>query len=249
MSLHASDAGRLAAVLAGACSFKGETLPEALPGEPFGLFTTWLADAGAAKAQPNPNAMTLATVDERGRPVARVVLARGIDSARGFVTFYTNRQSAKGGQLERGGVGHAAGLFHWDHLERQVRIEGPVTRCTDVESDAYFASRPVLSRVAAWASQQSRPLVDRAQLIEQYRAALTRFGLEDREPPRGTSVNVPRPPHWGGYRLWAERVELWLGHANRLHDRAEWTRPLTPATVDGVAGFEGGAWTSRRLQP
>jgi len=247
MSLHSADAGRLLEALRGACTFKGETLPEPLPSEPMGLFTMWLGDAAAAKTQPNPNAMTLATVDGHGRPASRVVLARGVDPARGFINFYTNRQGAKGVQL--GTAPYAALGFHWDHLERQVRIEGPVTPCPEAESDAYFASRPVLSRVAAWASDQSRPLASRTQLADQYRRALERFGLQDQEPPRGTAVNIPRPPHWGGYRVWAERVELWLGHSNRLHDRAEWTRTLTPATIDGVPGFEGGQWEVQRLQP
>jgi pyridoxamine 5'-phosphate oxidase len=242
MTLHAADAARLADALSGACVFRGLTLPDPLPPEPMGLFVTWLTDAGAAKTQPNPNAMTLATVDWRHRPAARIVLCRGVDEREGRISFYTNYQSRKGHELTANPF--ACAVFHWDHLERQVRIEGPVTRSPEAESDAYFAGRPALSRVAAWASDQSRPLASRQALIEKNAVAEARFGVRPGVDPQ--TLAVPRPPHWGGFRLWAAAVELWLGHPNRLHDRARWERDLTP---DTAAGFTASPWRVTRLEP
>lgn len=246
----------IVAALSGACSFAGLTLPDPLPASPIPLFMEWMGLAATSKTQPNPNAMTLATVDEAGHPSARIVLARRVDAARGYVVFFTNYEGAKGRELIA--RPEAALCFHWDHLDRQVRISGPVTRSPQSESDDYFRSRPVMSRIAAWASDQSRPLASRAELIEKNAAAERRFGLDPATPrdEQGrpakeieAGLNVPRPPHWGGFRVWARRVELWLGHPARLHDRAAWTRTLTPATVDGAAGYEGGEWSGGRLQP
>ncbi len=248
MSLYPADSARLAAALAGACVFKGATLPEPLPSEPMGLVAVWLADAAATKCQPNPNGMTLATVDPDGSPSARVVLCRGLDAAGGSLTLYTNRASAKGRAL----LAHprASAVFWWDALERQVRVTGPITPTSDAESDAYFASRPVASRVAAWASDQSEPIASRADLEAKNRALAARFGLRaGMSGAEQARLTVPRPPHWGGYRLWAERVELWLGHPARLHDRAVWSRVLTAAMHASAPVFRGGAWSATRVQP
>lgn len=248
--------------LAGACDFPGRTLPEPLPEDPMPLVATWLREAAEGKVQPNPGAMTLATVDDHGEPRARIVLARGLDVSRGFVVFFTNYRSAKGRELAARPA--ASLVFHWDALDRQVRISGPVTKSPASESDAYYASRPVMSRLAGWASDQSEPIASRAALLEKNAQAERRFGLspgvprDDRGAPSPEvqrSLVVPRPPHWGGFRVWARRVELWLGHPARLHDRAVWERELTPAEVDGAAGFaaeSGGtrrAWRAMRLQP
>lgn len=244
--------------LAGSCTFANLTLPDVLPAEPMETLMAWLAEAAAQKVQPNPNAMTLATVDEHGQPDARIVLARHVDVQRGFVNFYTNYTSAKGRELLA--QPRAALVFHWDHLDRQVRIQGPVTVATSVESDSYFTARPVMSRVAAWASDQSEPLSSRSALLERFAQTETRFGVppesvaprdEHGHIPRDMAarLHVPRPPHWGGYRVWAARVELWLGHSARLHDRAVWARDLSSATVDGIDGYVGGAWHATRLQP
>ncbi len=234
--------------LTGRCHFSGHELPTPLPASPFSLLADWLADAAARKTQPNPNAVTLATADAEGRPSARIVLARGLDTGRGFVVVYTNYDSRKG--LDLAANPRAALVFHWDHLERQVRLEGLVTRSPAAESDAYFNTRPLGSRLGAWASQQSRPLAQRDDLMTAAFDAMQRFGVSvDADLEHDRTITIPRPPHWGGYRLWATRVELWLGHPNRLHDRTAWTRDLTPATVDGVPGFEGSAWSSQRLQP
>ncbi len=234
--------------LSGRCHFSGHTLPEQLPDNPFDILTDWLADAAAKKTQPNPNAITLATVGPDGRPSARIVLARGVDGPSGRVVFYTNYDSHKGRDLTANPF--AAVIFHWDHLERQIRVEGRVTRSPDSESDEYFHRRPLGSRIGAWASQQSRPLTSRDDLVLESFEIMKRFGISvDVDLENDRTIRIPRPPHWGGFRLWADRVECWLGHPNRLHDRARWTRTLSPATVDGVPGFEGSPWNTVRLQP
>jgi pyridoxamine 5'-phosphate oxidase len=204
------------------------------------MVARWLEAATAQKVQPNPNAMTLATIDPDGRPSARIVLAKGVDVAGGTVTFHTNRLSRKGAALTANP--RAALVFHWDALDRQVRIEGPVTLASDAESDAYFATRRAASRIGAWASDQSQPIASRDALLEKVVEAVTRFGVDFENPE---AVRIPRPPHWGGYRVWAEWVELWIGSEVRVHDRARWVRTLTPRGD----GFAAGAWTSTRLQP
>lgn len=177
--------------------------------DPDTLFDEWLAEARAS--EPNdPEAMTVATVDAEGRPSARMVLLKGHD-AHGFV-FYTNRQSRKAGDLDGNPV--AALLFHWKSLRRQVRIEGPVCLVGDAEGDAYFASRARASQLGAWASDQSRPLADRETFEARYEAMTARF----------EGGPVPRPPHWGGYRVRAERVEFWQDRAHRLHERRLFVR-------------------------
>lgn len=224
-----------------------ELLPEPLPAEPLALVARWLADAWAARRQPNANAMVLATASRDGRPAARVVLAKDIVPRPGYVVFYTNYHSSKGRQLEDNP--RAAAVMHWDALHRQVRIEGPVVVGSVSESDAYFASRAWDKRLGAWASSQSEPIASRALLEAQVASAARRFGA----PLPGTTgaddkltVDIPRPPHWGGYRLWAESVELWVEGRGRIHDRARWTRTLRPEP--GV-GFAAGPWQVTRLQP
>jgi pyridoxamine 5'-phosphate oxidase len=179
----------------------------------------------------NAHAMTLATVEPDGRPSARMVICRGLDIRAGWLVFYTDRESTKGRALEINP--RAALVFNWDAHERQARIEGPVTLAPDADSDAYWSSRPPDARAAAAASNQSRPLTSRAEFLARIEAEKRAGG------------DIPRPKRWGGYRVWAERVELWVGQPARAHDRALWTRGLTPADD----GFSGGAWRSTRLQP
>jgi pyridoxamine 5'-phosphate oxidase len=169
------------------------------------------------------NAMTLATTDDQGRPSARVVLLKGVDQ-RGFV-FYTNYESRKGRELERNP--QAALVFYWSDLERQICVAGSVARVSVEESDAYFNSRPRGSRIAAWASQQSEPVQDRAALEDRWRQFETKYPGQD----------VPRPPHWGGYLLKPDRLEFWQGRPNRLHDRFRYTRQ------------PDGGWKIDRLSP
>jgi pyridoxamine 5'-phosphate oxidase len=192
--------------------------------DPFVLFADWLMDAHGAEAN-DPNAMTLSTVDEFGAPDARIVLLKDLDD-RGF-TFFTNLESAKA--VELAGDHRAALTFHWKSLRRQVRVRGVVERVSDAEADAYFATRARISRLGAWASEQSRTLDDPAQLRERLAEQEKRF--EGQEPPR--------PPHWSGYRLLPSAIEFWSDGAFRLHDRLLFERE----------SIENSAWTARRLYP
>jgi pyridoxamine 5'-phosphate oxidase len=212
-----------------------ELLADPLPPEPLKIAAAWLAQAWKERHQPNPNAMVLATTTPQGYPSARVVLCKDIVAPPGFIVFYTNYLSRKGREL--GENPRAAIVMYWDHLHRQVRVEGRIVKTPEADSDAYFASRAMESRVGAWASQQSQPVESRKALLDAVEAQNQRF----------PGPQVPRPPHWGGYRLWAEAVELWVEGDARIHDRARWTRTLTPKA--GSSDFDFGPWTSTRLQP
>ena len=194
------------------------------PAEPVSLFSLWLADALATEQPPlEANAFVLATVDEQARPHSRVLLLKGHEG-RGF-TFFTNYQGAKASQLAANPC--AAMTFWWPTLERQVRIEGPVARVSAAESDQYFHSRPLGSRIGAWTSPQSQVLADRSELDGLLASTRERFADA---PPQ-------RPEHWGGYRLMAERIEFWQGRASRLHDRLNYLwQP-------------DGSWLRQRLAP
>ena len=177
--------------------------------DPFALFDAWFAEAQAS--EPNdPNAVALATADAQRRPANRMVLLKG-HGPDGFV-FYTNREGRKASEIA--GNAQAALLFHWKSLRRQVRIEGPVIWASDAESDAYFASRSRDSQLGAWASDQSRPLADRATFEARFADADARFA--DRA--------VPRPPQWGGYRVVPRAFEFWQDRAHRLHERRVFTK-------------------------
>lgn len=177
--------------------------------DPFELFQSWYAEARAAEIN-DSNAMALATVGADGQPSVRMVLLKG-HGPDGFV-FYTNRESRKAREL--GADSKVALLFHWKSLRRQIRIEGPIAQVSDAESDAYFASRHRDSQLGAWASDQSRPLDSRETFEARYEAMRRRFEGGD----------VPRPPHWGGYRVTPERIEFWQDRAHRLHERHVFTR-------------------------
>jgi pyridoxamine 5'-phosphate oxidase len=203
-------------------SYDRETLDEANAAlEPFAQFARWIGDAVTADVL-EPNAMSLATVDASGRPSARIVLLRGWNE-RGFV-FFTNYESQKGRDITANPA--AALLFFWGQLERQVRIEGRVEQLAAADSDAYFARRPRGHRISAWASPQSEVIPDRAALEAR---------MEDMEQ-RFAGADVPRPPHWGGYRVVPERIEFWQGRPNRAHDRLAYT-------------LASGAWVRERLAP
>ena len=189
--------------------------------DPFQLFDDWFADARAS--EPNdPEAMALATAGADGQPHVRMVLLKG-RGPEGFV-FYTNEQSAKGDQLRENG--RAALLFHWKSLRRQVRIEGAVEHVPGEEADAYFATRVRDSRLGAWASDQSRPLHERGTFERRFDEVKARFEGQD----------VPRPPHWGGYRVVPDRIEFWSDRPHRLHERRLFTR-------------EDGGWSEGLLYP
>ncbi len=206
------------------------------------IVTQWLESAWKQRLQPNPNAMVLSTVRD-GRPSARVVLCKDVVPDPGYVVFYTNYLSRKGRELA--GNPRAAAVIHWDHLHRQIRLEGHAVTAPATDSDTYFASRAIQSRIGAWASAQSEPIGSRAQLLDSVATTARRLGVTDPENP-AADASVPRPPHWGGYRLWVDTVELWVEGAARIHDRARWTRTLT---VLAEGRFETGPWTATRLQP
>jgi len=202
-------------------SYERDELDESSCAEdPLRQFETWLEQA--IKAQlPEPNAMTLATVGADGRPSTRIVLIKGLDAC-GLV-WYTNYESRKGRELAQ--QPYAALQFHWVELERVVRVEGRVEKVSQAQSDAYFASRPLDSRIGAWASPQSQPITSRAVLVANAVRAAASHGL-----------NPPRPAHWGGYRLAPDRWEFWQGRKSRLHDRVRYT-------------LEAGRWLRQRLAP
>jgi pyridoxamine 5'-phosphate oxidase len=286
-----------------------ELLPDPLPAEPLVVVDGWLAESWKLQQQPNPNAMVVATVDPDGRPSARVVLCKKIVPQPGYLVFFTNYLSRKGRELTQNP--RAAAVMHWDALHRQVRVEGPVVKTPEADSDAYFASRAWQSRLGAWASQQSEPIGSRKELQVAVAEAAKRFGTpppddatadgstagattEDGTTEDGTTedatagettagkaatagaatggaaagravtggtkgdyakgeraqegqtIVIPRPPNWGGFRLWAESVELWVEGDARIHDRARWTRSLTMRSDGSV---DAGPWTATRLQP
>jgi pyridoxamine 5'-phosphate oxidase len=191
--------------------------------DPIARFTTWYTEA--VKAIPvDPNAMVLSTVGPDGRPSARVVLLKGFD-ARGFV-FYTNLESRKG--MELAAHPAAALTFHFQPLARQVRVEGFVQPVSEEEADAYFAIRPRGSQVGAWASAQSAPLSGRAELEARFAEVEAQYAGQD----------IPRPPHWSGFRLVPDRLEFWVGRENRLHERDVFTRTRPDAS-----------WTLQHLYP
>jgi pyridoxamine 5'-phosphate oxidase len=190
--------------------------------DPFNLFGEWLKEAEAQ--EPNdPNALALATTNKEGQPSIRMVLLKGFDAA-GFV-FYTNLESRKGRELTENP--QAAMLFHWKSLRRQVRIEGGIEGVSDEEADTYFSSRPRGSQIGAWASEQSRPLPSRFELEKRIGEYALKFGLGE----------VPRPPHWSGFRLVPDYFEFWQDRPFRLHDRETFTR-----TKDG-------GWATEKLYP
>jgi pyridoxamine 5'-phosphate oxidase len=193
-----------------------------LASDPIEQFTRWFADAQAANVA-EANAMTLATVGADGTPSARIVLLKGCDT-HGF-TFYTNYNSRKGRELA--GNSRAALCFFWQPLERQVRVEGIVERASVEESEAYFRTRPVAAQIGAWVSEQSTPIASREQLEKLNRELTERFG----------NGPVPRPEHWGGFRVVPHAIEFWQGRASRLHDRFLYTRQ------------PDGSWKRERLSP
>jgi len=226
-----------------------EGLPEPLPDSPFPLFKSWFDHAWKERRTPNTNAMTLSTVHADGKPDSRIVLCKAIEPEPGCILFYTNYNGAKGRELAA--EPFASVVFHWDYDERQVRIRGPVTNATESESDAYFASRKPESRLGAWVSEQSQPIESREALLEKVGGIMEKLGVTPADLMSDRDLAIPRPPHWGGFRIHAQSVELWAGGVGRIHDRAVWTRELTrnDAVERGAEAYTAGDWRSTRLQP
>lgn len=211
-------------------------LDKALPDNPMTLFSDWLEQSWTSADTPNPNGMAITSAmvkDGVAYPSTRVVLLKDANFEAGYVVFYTNYESRKGTELLQNK--RASALIHWDKLGRQVRLEGTIVKSPEDESDAYFATRHRSSRIGAWTSAQSRPVDSRDTLLRQLKNTEERFEGKD----------VPRPPHWGGLRLWVDRMELWVDGEFRIHDRAVWERTLDHPTAPASAS----AWHATRLQP
>lgn len=215
-------------------------LPEPLPANPLPMFAEWFEHARTHQVQNNPDCMTLATVDPNGRPSARMVLCKHLIDTEGYVVFFTNYHSRKGQALAVHPF--AAAVFHWDSLERQVRLEGRIVRSPEAESDAYFRGRPLVSQIGSWASDQSQPLSSRAHLAGQVAKYSAKFAVKTITG----HLSIPRPPQWGGFRLWIEHIELWVSGPGRVHDRARWSRELT---ANDDFSFTAGDWHGTRLNP
>lgn len=209
-------------------------LPHPIPDNPLPLLVSWLDEARESTELPNPDAMTLATVTPEGQPAARAVLCKSIVSNPGYLVFYTNYLSSKCRDIAH--EARVGAVFHWDRLGRQARIEGVAIASPPEESDAYFAARDHDSQIGAWASAQSQPLADRELLLQR----VTELGVQYQ------GKAVPRPPHWGGYRIWVAAAELWLCGEARLHDRVRWERNLLR---NARGNFDTGSWRSQRLHP
>lgn len=202
-----------------------ETLPNPPPDDPLLFARQWLADA-ADTVDTNPWAMALASMAPDGQPSVRYVLLKDLSAAEGFIVFYTNYDSRKAGELES--CGRGAGALYWPDAGRQLRFEGRVERSPAAESDCYFATRARASQLNAWASEQSRPIASPDAMSAR---------LEARDAEFAGDSAVPRPPHWGGYRLFVAAVEFWVSGPDRFHERLRYQR------------LDGGAWTKTWLQP
>lgn len=225
-----------------------DRLPDQLPPDPMHWAETWIREATASHIQPHPNAMTLSTVDEDNRPSSRVVLCKAFVPDPGYLVFYTNYRSRKSTEISGNPLVSVG--FHWDELGRQIRIEGIAVRSPDAESDAYFATRDRGSQLGAWGSDQSEVIASRDALVRQIQQRAGALGIQlasGTEPTAGENAPpIGRPPHWGGFRVWASGIELWISGDDRIHDRATWHRELL-RLPDG--GFSATPWTGARLQP
>ncbi len=225
-----------------------DRLPDELPADPMHWADAWIKEATATAVQRNPTSMTLVTVDAASSPSARVVLCKEFVPDPGYLVFHTNYNSRKVKELEQ--CANVAAVFHWDALGRQIRIEGIAVRSPEAESDAYFKTREWGSQLGAWGSDQSEELESREAMVQQLRQRAAGLGLSvaddlqsltSTEPPR-----IDRPAHWGGIRIWASAIELWIEGRDRIHDRGEWKRDLSRASE---YNFTATPWVGRRLQP
>lgn len=229
-------------------AFLAPRLPDQLPDNPMHWAAAWLQHAEDEAVRRNANAMAIVTCGANRMPAARMVLCKSFLADPGYLVFYTNYKSDKARQIDENP--NVAVLFHWDQIGRQVRIEGQAVRSPEAESDAYFRTRDWGSQIGAWGSDQSAPLASRGALLAQVSKRALKLGVNvarnlgsiigDEHPA------IPRPPHWGGYRVWASQVELWVEGKDRIHDRARWQRSLQRSGDDS---FVTGDWSGTRLQP
>ena len=215
-------------------------LPETLPNKPMHLAKDWFDTTCEKKWQPNPNAMTLSTVDNKNTPSSRIVLCKYFVADPGYIVFFTNYNSRKGKEIRENS--EVSLVFHWDNIGRQIRIKGRAIYSPSTESDKYFASRNRGSQISAWGSNQSQSIQSRNDLIKQMNNKLNKYD----GPGIQNEKEIPRPPHWGGIRVWAHEIELWMDGENRVHDRARWTRKLE---INQDDSFSVSKWIGTRLQP
>ena len=215
-------------------------LPEILPDDPMHQAKRWFDRTNSEKWQPNPNAMTLSTVDKNNTPSSRIVLCKYFVADPGYIVFFTNYNSRKGKEIRDNS--EVSLVFHWDNIGRQLRIKGIAVYSPSSESDEYFASRNRGSQISAWGSNQSQPVESRSELIKQMNDKLDEFDSSVTHNEK----EIPRPPHWGGIRVWAHEIELWMDGEDRVHDRARWTRKLK---INQDNSFSTSKWIGTRLQP
>lgn len=215
-------------------------LPEILPDDPMHQAKRWFDRTNSEKWQPNPNAMTLSTVDKNNAPSSRIVLCKYFVADPGYIVFFTNYNSRKGKEIRDNS--EVSLVFHWDNIGRQLRIKGIAVYSPSSESDEYFASRNRGSQISAWGSNQSQPVESRSELIKQMNDKLDEFDISGTHNEK----EIPRPPHWGGIRVWAHEIELWMDGEDRVHDRARWTRKLK---INQDNSFSTSKWIGTRLQP
>ena len=215
-------------------------LPEILPDDPMHQAKRWFDRTNSEKWQPNPNAMTLSTVDKNNAPSSRIVLCKYFVADPGYIVFFTNYNSRKGKEIRDNS--EVSLVFHWDNIGRQLRIKGIAVYSPSSESDEYFASRNRGSQISAWGSNQSQPVESRSELIKQMNDKLDEFDSSGTHNKK----EIPRPPHWGGIRVWAHEIELWMDGEDRVHDRARWTRKLK---LNQDNSFSTSRWIGNRLQP
>ena len=215
-------------------------LPEILPDDPMHQAKRWFDRTNSEKWQPNPNAMTLSTVDKNNAPSSRIVLCKYFVADPGYIVFFTNYNSRKGEEIKDNP--EVSLVFHWDNIGRQLRIKGIAVYSPSSESDEYFASRNRGSQISAWGSNQSQPVESRSELIKQMNDKLDEFDISGTHNEK----EIPRPPHWGGIRVWAHEIELWMDGEDRVHDRARWTRKLK---INQDNSFSTSKWIGTRLQP
>jgi pyridoxamine 5'-phosphate oxidase len=228
--------------------FLADRLPDDLPSDPMHWADAWIKEAHASELRRNPGSMTLVTLSIEGNPSARIVLCKDFVPDPGYLVFYTNYNSRKSREIAANPK--VAALFHWDGPGRQIRIEGNAIQSPAEESDAYFATRDLGARLGAWGSDQSAELASRETLLEQIRSRAEELGIDQSDDllslPAEGAPNIQRPPHWGGFRIWANAIELWKDGADRIHDRALWTRSLVRSSENE---FSVTPWVGTRLQP